>query len=126
MHREIDPSQKATLIEAVGSARAPRLKGGDRRKANSDLEREGMDGNSRFASVSQALGKIWGALNKHGLEPGDSAVPFIKGDEGKFTQEVAWKNDSDPFSPTEVSNSVLAVFWTRLDKNKYEVIAYLS
>jgi hypothetical protein len=114
------------LYEATAKARGPRLDGAVRRKANAALEKAGMDGNGRFASVSQALGKAWNALSGFSLEPDEVVSPIIHGDEGRFTQRIAWKNDEDPFSPTEIRNSMLAVFWTRLAKNSFEIVAYLS
>jgi hypothetical protein len=123
MERDIDFNK---LYEATGTSRGPRLDGGDRRKANKAIERAGMDGNGRFSSVSQALGKIWNTLSDFDLEPDEVVSPIIRGDEGRFTQRVAWSNEGDPFSPTEIRNSMLAVFWTRLAKNSFEIVAYLS
>lgn len=114
------------LCEAVDTARAKRLDAGTRSQANRAMEKSGLDGNGRFASVSLALGKAWESLTDLGLQPDEVISKLFKGSEGRFSQRIAWKNDDDPYSPVEISNSMLAMFWTKLDDDKYEVIAYLS
>lgn len=57
------------LCEAVDTARPKRMDGTTRARANRAMEKAGLDGNGRFASVSLALGRAWEVLSDFGLEP---------------------------------------------------------
>ena len=97
------------------------LKSDMRQRANSELNTLG----NYFASTGAASNQIQAALAKHGIELADSPQWF--GASGSQRLDLAFSNPSDPFSPTSISNSVLAVSWHKMDQTgRYEVVAYLS
>jgi len=54
-----------------------------------------------------------------------SASRFM-GDDGRANFDIALSNPTDAFSPTDITNSMLAVTWHKHDSGRYEVIAVLS
>lgn len=98
-----------------------------RSTGNTLLRKAGLDGNGRFRSMGEATNAMWGVLEKIGIEQGEvvSANRF-RNVSGSTAFDMAWSNQEDPFSPTPIHNSRLAVSWTLLAPNRYEVVAYLS
>ena len=58
------------------------------------------------------------------LELGET-VSLLETDQGRCSVRLALSNAADPFSPEEISNSVLVLQWTRLETG-FEVVGYLS
>ncbi len=121
---ETNPKEAfALVLAALGS----RLDASTRREGNMVLRKAGMDGKARFRSVGAALNKIFAVLSKVGIEQDEvlSAWKF-KGPTGTATVDIAFTNESDPFSPEPINNSLLFLSWTELAPEKFEVVAYLS
>lgn len=109
------------------TARGQRLEPATRSRANRVLSQRGLDGNDRFRKVGQALTVAFDVLSEFGIEPGETLNSHLFMEpSGTRSLELAFSNPDDPFSPTEVSNSVLFFSWTELRDGVFEVIAYLS
>lgn len=109
------------------SAATPRLTPKVRAATNAALIKAGMDGNGRFNSPGAALGKASEVLAANGMEWGEVISSFpLRQPKGRMNIRLAWSNPDDPYSPTDISSSVLAVQWYQLDGGAYEVVAYLS
>lgn len=109
------------------AAAGVRLDNSTRQKVNADLLKKGFDGNLAFQRLGQALNGIAEVLQDAGLEQAEvfSAARF-SGDDGRANFDIALSNPTDSFSPTDITNSMLAVTWHKHDSGRYEVIAYLS
>lgn len=109
------------------AAAGVRLDNSTRQKVNADLMKKGLDGNLAFQRIGQALNVIAEVLQDAGLEQAEvfSASRFM-GDDGRANFDIALSNPTDAFSPTDITNSMLAVTWHKHDSGRYEVIAYLS
>ena len=123
-----------SLVERVAqraaarrAARSVRLDAKLRRMVNGGLVRAGLDGNGRFEKPGLALAAASGVLADNGIEF-DEAVHAsrLMGDEGRVTINLAMSNKDDPFSPVQISNSVLAMTWHKFADYKYEAVAYVS
>lgn len=98
-----------------------------KRSINTDLRKAGFDGNGRFIKIGHALTIAFRVLSKHGFEPDETLnAHLFREDKGFRALNVAMSNEDDPFSPESVTNSALAFSWTKLDTDRYEVIAYMS
>lgn len=94
---------------------------------NLSLIQAKMDGNGRFRSPGLALARISEVLASHGIEWGEVIQSFpLKQPQGRMNIDLAMSNSADPFSPTNISNSMLAFQWYQLENGQYEVVAYLS
>lgn len=123
LQRAIDPSARASVTTADA-----KLSSSLRSKVNKDLIKAGLDGNGRFRKVGEAINAASGVLQKHGLEEDDvfNADRF-RGDSGRATFNMAFTNIEDPFSPEQISNSMLVVQWHFFaETTKYEVLMYMS
>lgn len=96
-----------------------------RKQVNGRIVRAGMDGNGRFEKVGHALSAALECMRTGGVELAE--VPsLLETDRGTCSLSLALSNAADPFSPEEIRNSRLALSWTKLGENRFEVVAYLS
>jgi len=102
-----------------------RLDPSTRRKANQALQRKGFDGNDRFRSQGEGVNVAFAVLADFGIEP-DQVITANNLRSGNRGIELAWSNPDDPFSPVNITNSVLHFAWTEMDNGRFEIIAYLS
>lgn len=100
------------------------LKPSTRNRINSALSAAGLDGNRRFEKVGAALSVAADRMRAGDLELGET-VSLLETDQGRCSVRLALSNAADPFSPEEISNSVLVLQWTRLETG-FEVVGYLS
>lgn len=125
------PSARAKLLPLLHKHAVSgdiRLEKPLQQKINVKLSRVGLDGNGRYRSIGMALSAASTVLEDFGIEPDDvfSANRFRE-DTGHTSFYLAFSNAEDAFSPVgPISNSMLAIQWTKLDEGRYEVIAYLS
>lgn len=106
---------------------AARLDTSLRRKINAELDRAGFGGKRMFRSTGEAVNVAMGVLSDNGLEQDESiSADKFRGSTGHTSIHLAFSNQSDPFSPEAISNSMLAMQWTELRPGSVEVIAYLS
>lgn len=120
----VSPQRVAARYLSAASARLPQK---TKTATNAALIRAGMGGNGRFVSPGAALGKASEVLAENGLEWGEVINSFpLRQPKGRMNISLAMSNPSDPFSPTDIANSTLAVQWYQLDGGDYEVVAYLS
>lgn len=127
MSRHIVANVVSRYLATNRTAASVRLDNTTRQKVNADLMKKGLDGNRSFQRIGQALNVIAQVLEDSGLEQAEvfSADRFRR-DDGRANFDIALSNPTDPFSPTDISNSMLAITWHRHDSGNYEVIAYLS
>jgi len=120
----VSPQRVAARYLAAAPTRlSPKV----RSAVNAALIRAGMDGNGRFKSPGEALGKASEVLAANGMEWGDVINSFpLRQPTGRMNIHLALSNPVDPFSPTDITSSMLAVQWYQLDGGAYEVVAYLS
>jgi hypothetical protein len=119
-----NPKTAYTLLLA---AMGKRLDSATRREANDLLRKAGLDGNGRFRSVGQALNYAFDALSKVGIEQDTTlSAHLFNAPSGTRGLDIAFSNKEDPFSPESITNSMLHFSWTELEKDRYEVVAYLS
>lgn len=100
------------------------LKTACRSRINSALSAAGLNGNRRFEKVGGALSVAVEHMRAGGLELGET-VSLLETDQGRCSVRLALSNAADPFSPEEISNSMLVLQWTRLETG-FEVVGYLS
>lgn len=115
---------KRNLLDIIIESESTKLDNSLRRKANISLIKAGFDGNVRFVSVAASMNAAWKVLDKFGFEPGNG-VPYIGTHGGSFSQNIRFSNTVDPFSPKDISNSVLYIQYAKLESG-YEVVGYLS
>lgn len=123
-------TKKAFSAERVAyqhlAAMGTKIPSGTRRDINSDLIRVGMDGNKRFERMSSVLNVAGTVLMAYGIEWGTVINSHqVSQPNGRINIDLAFTNSEDLFSPTDITNSVLAIHWTQL-ANGLEVVAYLS
>jgi hypothetical protein len=115
----------ARYLSAAGGKIPPAL----RSTTNKVLIQQGMDGNGRFKSPGAALAEIGKILGHLGMEWGEVINSFpLRQPKGHMNISLALSNPEDPFSPTDVTNSVLAFQWYKFEEStgEFEVVAYLS
>lgn len=112
------------IIQAAGAGRLqPRTK----TLVNRALVVQKLDGNGRFRKVGEALAIAGNILRSNGLEWDETLNAHLFAEkQGTRTLRVSHSNETDPFSPTPITNSVLHFSWTLLEPDRYEVVAYLS
>jgi hypothetical protein len=124
-HPKLAKAVSAIAARVAGATQ--KLSSSLRQKINGDLSRHGLDGNIRFRSVGEGLAKIGAVLSQYGIEWDDTMNSHLfMGNEGRRTIDIAFTNQEDSFSPTPISNSMVALSWYRTETDKYEVTAYLS
>ena len=118
---------RAVVAATVTVAADRKLDRALRERVNSDLARAGFDGNGRFRSIGQALNKLSGILQKHGIEEDDVySADLFRGDQGHRTFNIAFSNPDDAFSPQAIGNSMLTIQWFQHRAGALEVLSYLS
>ncbi len=91
------------------------------------FKRAGLDGNGRFRKPQHGYSKALDILAKFEIELDDVVSSHLfNGDSGTIRADLAYSNSEDPFSPESISNSVLVISFTKMAKDSYEVLAYLS
>jgi hypothetical protein len=127
MNRHASRRIAANVAARYRAAASVRLDNTTRQKVNAELMKKGLDGNRSFQRIGQALNVIAQVLSSEGLEQAEvfNANRFL-GDNGRATFDIALSNPTDPFSPTDIGNSMLALTWHKHESGNYEVIAYLS
>ncbi len=95
---------------------------------NDELFKAGFDGNGRFRSVGHAYSIAGTILEKYGFEFAGMLDSWVVSSRpsGQLTLEISKSNPSDPFSPTEVSNTAMAFHFAKLGTSRVEVVAYLG
>lgn len=89
--------------------------------------KEGLDGRKNFRKPEDGYRKAVDILDDYGIElDGIISGWVFRQPEGRFDVELAYKNKDDPFSPIQISNSMLIMSFYKRDKDKFEVLAYLS
>ena len=120
----VSPSRVVARYLSAASARLPPK---TKTSTNLALIRAGMDGNGRFHSPGAALTVASKVLEENGLELGEVINGFpLSLPKGQMNLDIAVSNPDDPFSPTTVGKSSLAIQWYKLDGGMYEIVAYLS
>lgn len=91
------------------------------------MKSKGLDGNGRFEKPERGYSAALDVLGDFGIEMDEVVNSFLfKPDSNFLTIRIAFSNKADPFSPTSIVNSRLAISYTKLAENKYEVLAYLT
>ena len=122
---ENDPGRYASDKEA--RAQTMRLDNGLKAKVNRDMRNTGLDGNGRFRKPQQGYSLAVEMMQRWNLEiDGTAHSHLFNTDSGKVTVDIAMTNTADRFSPFPITNSMLVVQFHKLEKGRYEVIAYLS
>jgi hypothetical protein len=66
-------------------------------------------------------------MGDHGIElDGVAHAMQFKPDSNTLNVDIAFSNQSDPFSPQAIRNSMLHLSYTKLENDRYEVLAYLT
>jgi len=122
----VDP--RRVVVRYLSAAASGRLTSALRNAVNRVLVQQGMDGNGRFKSPNDALTQISKILGHLGIEWGQVINGFpLRQPQGNMNIDLALSNQDDPFSPTDITNSVLAFHWYQHEATgQYEAVAYLS
>ena len=98
-----------------------------KRPATAAFKRKGLDGNGRFRKAEQGYSLAVDVLQDLGVELDEvvSSHQFRR-ESNEFTIRLAYTNQEDIFSPIPISNSMLVIQYTKLEDDRYEVLAYLS
>jgi hypothetical protein len=98
-----------------------------RRSANAAMSRKGLDGNGRFIKAINALSLALETLDDFGIELGEVVISHMFSPESNTLNiDLAFTNPADSFSPVSITNSMLHLSYTRLDNDRFEVLAYLT
>ena len=118
---------RVRLAEAKSAASGQRLDNKLRRPIAAAFKMEGLDGNGRFRKAQHGYMRAIEVLHDYGIEM-DQIVSshHFNQDSGNFTIRLAYSNPEDPFSPTSITNSMLALSFHKMETGKFEVLAYLS
>jgi hypothetical protein len=122
------PGAAARRMRLAATFPKARLSRQDRAGANRALVKAGLDGNGRFRKPEHAYSKALDVLTDFGIEL-DTIVSshlFKARPTGVINVDLAYSNEEDPFSPFSITNSVLHLQFTELDKDRFEAVAYLS
>lgn len=125
-----DLRRMASLVAAewVRASYTGRLDQPLRSKVNRALLSRGLDGNGRWERPERAFSAAVETLQEHGIEM-DTVVSshlFRARPSGHINVDLAFTNQTDPFSPLPIQNSVLVLQFTELRPDVFEAIAYLS
>jgi len=105
----------------------PKIDSRTKQKINQELIKKGLGGKARYRKMGQAITAAFDVLAKFGIETDETLrVDNFGGDQGNRAIRIAWSNKDDSFSPISIRNTMLALSWTKLDDDRYEVIGYLS
>ncbi len=98
-----------------------------RRMINDKLNRVGLDGNGRFQTAQKGYVRAIDVLQSFVIELGEvvSSSSFRR-DANQFNVHLAFKNMDDPFSPSDIQNTMLHISYTKLEDDRYEVLAYMT
>jgi hypothetical protein len=97
------------------------------RLANAAMSRKGLDGNGRFLKATGALSLALETLDDFGIELGEVVSSHMFSPESNTLNiDLAFTNPADSFSPVSITNSMLHLSYTRLDNDRFEVLAYLT
>jgi len=94
---------------------------------NAALRAAGFDGRARFESPSKGYAKAVEVVGRFGIELGEVVNSWaFRQDNNFISVRMAFSNKADILSPVEIRNSRLAISWSLLSKDRYEVIAYMA
>lgn len=122
------------LIERIESG-APtvkkKLSQKERAKIAHDFESAGLDGNGRFEKPEQGYSAAIGILQNNGIEMDEVVNSWrfqqIRGEgKGRMTISLAWTNEWDRMAPISIKNTMLVLTFYEVEKDRWEVVAYLS
>lgn len=103
------------------------LKPDVRRKVNVAFDKAGLGGRVKFDRPQKGYSLAVNIMGDFGIELDEIPDSFLFREESRhFSVRLAFKNPDDPFSPIPIVNSKLAISYTMLHDNVYEVVAYLS
>ena len=128
----VEPDHVAMNVASAGKkpreAAAPKkIDRSLRTKIVRALNKAGLDGNGRFEKPGLGLTAAMVVLGKFGIEQDElPSSHHLSGDKGMITVRLAWSNEQDAFSPQPIPNTQLVFSFYKLDKYKYECLAYLS
>jgi len=115
------------LRQANKTAGRGNLDASTKSKINRALDRSGLDGNTYYRKAEHGFQKALQILGDFGLEQDGVENSFIfTQPSGRLTQDLAFSNPDDPFSPTSIQNTMLVLTFHQMQSGRYEVIAYLS
>jgi len=129
MKPDADHFRSAASAERVAARYAlqDKLPSRDRGLINDHLARKGLDGNGRFRRAEDGYVLSLEILSEHGIELGQVVNSFLfKPDSNTLNIDLAFSNEEDPFSPRDIRNTMLYLAYTRLENDKFEVLAYLT
>jgi len=93
---------------------------------NAVLRRKGFDGNGRFQRSGQVLTVAFDVLKDFGLTISEPVTPMaFQRESGTLRLDIEFINESDPFSPIPINNSLLYLQYNQ-GPNGFEVVGYLS
>lgn len=105
---------------------APKIGGAMTKLINEALRKAGFDGRGRFRTVGHAHGEAGSILQQFNLQFTDMLSAWdVKGDSGVLSLGISKGDPTDPFWAMPVSNAMMHFSYTKLDQDKFEVIAYL-
>lgn len=94
----------------IKTAATARLTPAARREANAALDRAGFGGRGRWRKPGSALAEAFTVLSEFGIEMDEVVNSHILDEpKGTYQVNIAFTNQEDSFSPTSISNSVLAL-----------------
>ncbi len=115
-------------LRVAASKTAARLDSGTKSKANRALIRAGLDGNTYYRKAEHGFQKALQVLSdQFHLEQDGVGNSFVfTQPSGRLTQDLAFSNLQDPFSPVSIDNSMLVLTFHQMQSGNFEVVAYLS
>jgi hypothetical protein len=104
-----------------------------RQRVNEDLIAAGFDGNRRWPKIGAMINRLNYVLTQHGLELATVTSADLFREHGRdVILAIAWSNEDDPFSPTEIRNSHVHLQYYKhagphyAEDERVEAVAYLS
>lgn len=100
-----------------------------RRAINAAFSTKGLGGRVRYEKPAHGYADATHILGDFGIELQQPAHGMVfNPEDGTASFDLLWSNPDDPYSPQELTNSMLVVGWHRhmTGHGTYEVTAYMS
>jgi hypothetical protein len=118
--------QQEVLTKLAQHEPRPKMDRKEAKLINEALRNAGFDGRGRFRTVGHAHGEAGSILEKFNMQFTDVLSAWdVKGDSGTLSLGISKSNPTDPFWAMPIDGGMMHFAYTKLDQDKYEVIAYL-
>jgi hypothetical protein len=118
--------QQEVLVRLAQPEPRPKMDRKEAKRINEALRHAGFDGRGRFRTVGHAHGEAGSVLQQFNMQFTDMLSAWdVKGDNGTLSLGISKGDPNDPFYAMPIQGGMMHFSYTKLDQDKFEVIAYL-